>query len=279
MTRSHLIGSGGGNRGSLHPLIYEWLADRTEIVGYDGSSISAAHGYAVTTDNVDHIRPMWEGIRQQSDFMRKTWLTPVNGLHTLEPLRKLLAEQRWGRPHFDFGVGIFDWQRAEHRIVNLRGRPLWKVLDYVIASCSIMAIHDRVTVGGRLVGDGGHHSPIPVRPFGADDDWLDGIDEVHVLLCRPLEGLPVVDAHETDGPLEMLMRFIDYATHQALLRSLAVLRQWAQSRRDIAFWVYAPRDWDITGPTFESNDRRLRRQIADRIAHGRWMLAHRKRLT
>lgn len=277
--RIHIIGSGGGARGALHPRIYNFLDEDYDIVSFDGSSISAVQGLGVTTGNAGRLEEIWtEDIRSQSDFMRKTPLTPLNGLHSLNPLRKLLIEkaEKWGAPKIPFGVGVFWWEEPAHTIPRIGGMDRERMVDHIIASSSILGIHDRYEVDGKLAGDGGHHSPIPVRRWNTH--FRDRVDEVHVLLCRPVfKGLPSVDRKETDNVFEMLMRWTDYTTQKALEDDLRRLRRMSR-RAGLPVYYYAPDNWDVTGPTFDSNSKRLREQIEGRLEHGEAMIANRKRL-
>lgn len=277
--RIHIIGSGGGARGALHPRIYTALDDEYEIVGEDGSSISAVQALAVTTGNADELEGIWtEDIRRQGDFMKSTPLSPFNGLHNLKPLRRLLIEKAmaWGPPMMPLGVGVFWWESGTHTIPRIGKMKRERMIDYIIASSSILGIHDRYEVDGKLAGDGGHHSPLPVRRW--TPRFKAGIDEVHVLTCRPVgKGLPPLPRRDTDNVFEMLMRWQDYTTQKALEEDIERLRR--RSRRTgIPVYVYAPHDWETTGPTFDSNAKRLRAQIERRLEHGEWMLANRVRL-
>lgn len=274
MRKALIVGSGGGTRGALFPFIYERIESDPQVTigGMVGTSINAVHAYAVCTENTFALRGIWENIRGQQDFMRND-LNPLNGMYSLKPLRKLMLEQRWGMPVRDMFVGVFFFRGGGHRLVRCKHRPVEDVIDWVLASSSLAGIHNVFSINNEPVGDGGHHSPLPV-PFDLWEDY----NEVHILVSRPDGRIPEVEEKEVDGPIGQIARYSDYQSTVGINASLAAFRRMANQRPDIEFYLYRPRDWGSTGPTFERNDRELRRLIQRRLAHGEWMWENRTRL-
>lgn len=270
--RSLILGSGGGTRGALHPYILERLEEETDIACMVGTSINAVQSYAVCTENTGALRGIWLDLKAQTDFMRRN--LPHDGLHSLKPLRKLMEEQRWGMPTREMHVGIFNWESGRHEIWRCNDRPVDDVIELAIVSSSILGIHDDVTWQGVERGDGGHWSALPVP-----NRWWNQYDEVHVLLSRPYKlALPALAKKQVNGLLEKAMRYSDVSTHRSLRLTMQRIRRMAARRPDIPFYVYAPKNWRLTGPTFVPDNREFRELTRARLQHGLWMFENRERL-
>ncbi len=273
MARSLLVFSGGGARGALHVASAEKVHRETEVAGAVGISIGASHALAAASGQIPRMRPMWEDIDRQSDFMELTPLTPGDGLHSLRPLREMLTEEDWGPVKLPLWVGVFDYQKAEPRLVDCRDLERRRVINWVLASSQIPVVHDAQAIGAKFWGDGGIHSPVPI-PKGF---WTQ-FDELHVIISTPLMRLDHVEPEDVDGAWEQGMRMLDYMVHRSVLESVRQLKLMARRRRDIPIYLYAPKNWRVVGPTFDRRAQHLREQIARRLEHGELMARTPKRL-
>lgn len=271
--RSLILGAGGGTRGAWCVPILDRIAKTTEVAAMFGTSINAVHSLAVTTGHADLLEGIWLDLDGQQDFMRAN--LPFDGLHSLRPLRRLMERQRWSWPTAEMRVGIVWWDTMEHEIVLCNGRPMDQVFDLAIGSASIAGIHDRWAFAGRLGGDGGHFRALPLPPGRRYREF----DEVHALVCRPWrKPLPKANQSEVNGPIEQLLRFIDYQVHLGVQAAVQELRDAAKANPRTRFYLYAPRTWVEAGPTFERNDRLFRALTRSRLRDGRVGYANRERL-
>jgi len=269
------IFAGGGARGALHVGPACHICTTTRVTQGRGSSIGAFTKYAVTTGHHEELGDLWQEVRRQGDFMKKN--LPFDGVHTLNPLIKWVGGLGWGVPKVPSYVGVFDWQTREHVFWSTHDVELAEALERMRASASIMVIHDRFERDGRFWGDGGHASPLPIVKYKRREWWNQYTGGVHLVLSVPTLDLPDLAPSEVNGPFKQLMAWMDYKNHESVIASVRWYRQLAK-RISVPVLLYAPRDWKVAGPTFDSDAKDLREQIDRRIEHGAWMVENRRRL-
>lgn len=248
--------SGGGARGALQLAAVERLAPIA--TAWAGTSVGAINACAAASGRVRELVDFWGQIDGASDFQRSQ-IDVWGGLTSLAPLEREMRRRQALQPRAPTWVGVYDYQRAEHRLLRLRGSEdqVWAA---VRCSASIPIQHEPAAIGEDWLGDGGIDQPLPPVPPGR-------YDEVHAVFCAPDLPLRRLDPRRVNGPLEQAARAIDHLVARSVALCHARLRRYKRKNPGTRVYVYEPVSWDETGPTFAAD----RTTIRDRIEHGRWM--------
>ncbi len=265
-----LLLSGGGARGAFQVAPIEHILEHHGIDAVCGTSVGAINGSAVASLMVEKLREIWNQVEGRKLFM-KTNLDLWKGLYQFGPLRRLLeAEQVLEDLKMRFHVGIMDMARLKHSLRRVdRAKKLERRIDMVLASSSIPLIHEVCNLAGRVVADGGIHSPLPIPPR-----WWKEYDEIHAVFCSSSDWPPEVAQEECNGAMDVMMRTLDYYNYRAVKAAHARLRAMKKAAPEKKIFVYEPENWAVVGPTFDAD----RTTILRRLRHGEEMVRLRREL-
>ena len=181
--RRGLLLTGGGARGAfqvgaLKHLIGE-LGRTYDVV--TGFSIGALAGAMVAQGDYPRVVEVWENARSIRNFFGGN-LAFFRGLLSMKPLRDLMEEaldvRKLRASPTQFIFTTVDLQ--EGRLVE-KSKFSEPLLDWLMASCTIPGVFTPLEIDGHQYVDGGILDTKPLSPA-----IREGVDEIDVLLCRPL---------------------------------------------------------------------------------------------
>ena len=170
MTTAFVLG-GGGLLGAHEVGMLRALGEagvRPDLVV--GTSIGAIHGVVVAADPAGaaaRLSRMWQGEELRLAFSEKLWgraarlVRSGTHLHSLEPLRRLLAEVL-GRESFSDLELPFQCVAASIEDATARWFSDGPVVSAVMASCAVPGLLPPVEIDGTHYFDGGLVDSIPV---------------------------------------------------------------------------------------------------------------------
>ena len=162
---------GGGLLGSCEVGMLRALAEagvRPDLVV--GTSIGAINGAVVAADPggaAARLARMWQGDELRLAFSEKVWsrvirlLRSGTHLHSLEPLRRLLADALPGPGFADLELP-FQCVAASIENASARWFSSGPVVPAILASCAVPGLLPPVEIGGAHYFDGGLVDSIPV---------------------------------------------------------------------------------------------------------------------
>jgi NTE family protein len=170
MTTAFVLG-GGGLLGAHEVGMLRALSEagiRPDLV--IGTSIGAINGVLVAADPAgaaDRLGRMWQGDELRLAFSEKIWSRTARlvrsgtHLHSIEPLRRMLAEALPGPDFADLELP-FQCVAASIEHASARWFSTGPVVPAVIASCAVPGLLPPVEVDGQHYFDGGLVHSIPV---------------------------------------------------------------------------------------------------------------------
>ena len=170
MTTAFVLG-GGGLLGAHEVGMLRALSEagiRPDLVV--GTSIGAINGVLVAADPAGaagRLSRMWQGDELRLAFSEKIWsraarlMRSGTHLHSIEPLRRMLAEALPG-PEFGDLELPFQCVAASIEHASARWFSTGPVVPAVIASCAVPGLLPPVEIGGQHYFDGGLVHSIPV---------------------------------------------------------------------------------------------------------------------
>ncbi len=170
MTTAFVLG-GGGLLGAHEVGMLRALSEagiRPDLVV--GTSIGAINGALVAADPADaadRLGRMWQGDELRLAFSEKIWgraarlVRSGTHLHSIEPLRRMLAEALPGPDFADLQLP-FQCVAASIEHASARWFSTGPVVPAVIASCAVPGLLPPVEVDGQHYFDGGLVHSIPV---------------------------------------------------------------------------------------------------------------------
>ena len=181
--RRGLLLTGGGARGAFQVGALKHLIGELERT-YDvvtGFSIGALAGALVAQGDYPRIPEVWENAKSVRDFFGGN-LAFFRGLLSMKPLRELMEElldiEKLRASPTQLVFTTVDLQEGSLVEKNKYSEPL---LDWLMASCAIPGIFTPLEIDGHQYVDGGILDTKPLSPA-----IREGVDEIDVLLCRPL---------------------------------------------------------------------------------------------
>lgn len=264
--RRALLHSGGNARGALGVPILEHLAP-SDFDFAAGVSVGAVNVPEWAAGRVNRLRELYEEVDGLGWYLRRRWPWRWgSGLFSLDRLRDRMAAEgstpdRLGMP---VGVGVYDYEGDRYWTVPAARLTPAAWHDARAASCAIPVVMSgwdvEVTPGVvRRCYDGGMRHVIPRLPA-----WR-AFDEVHVVLCSPIDRRDVRARVDVDDLRGIVGRTVDVWMDGVVLRDLERLHRYAAA--GVRVVLYAPR---LAGPSFDASPAAMRA----RLEEGVWMRDH-----
>lgn len=245
MSRVAVLLSGGTAYGAvqIHAMEQIVLRHGKDVALWAGVSVGAQHALLGAQGRVSRARELWNEMNGVHFFIEPAWKEvwrfvktlgkdPIQGVYSLKPLAKRIAEELRHPIAAACEVGVVDYERGPtYRQVDVRA--LRTDEQRVAALCGSAAqpaimVGWKVLIGSteRLCFDGGvkHVVPTLVDP--------ESYDIVYAIMCSPAtrRGEPL-SGRALDGLLEIAMRSAEAWTDAVVEDDMARLRRWADLGR------------------------------------------------
>jgi predicted acylesterase/phospholipase RssA len=182
-TKRGLLLTGGGTKGAFQIGALKYMLGELGRT-YDmitGFSIGALTGAMVVQRDFDRLVDIWENTRSLRRFFGGN-LAFYRGLLSMRPLKRLIEEMldevKLRSSPVRFVFTTVDLQEGRLIERNKFSSPL---VDWLLASCAIPGVFAPVEIDGHQYVDGGVMATHPLAPA-----IREGMDEIDLLLCRPL---------------------------------------------------------------------------------------------
>lgn len=265
-----LLHSGGNARGAVAVRTLD-LLDPADYDACAFVSVGAVNTPEWAAGRMAELDAMYREVSGLSWYLRMRspfeWYRR-SGLYSIDRLRAKIAERgapRSAMPAMPMFSGVYDYQADRYRSVDLHGTAdTGEWLDTRIASMAIPIVMAGVSlpVNGeqRVHYDGGMRAVIPHLP-----DWR-SYDEIHAILCSPIQRSNALAARKVDGWVETVSRSVDIWIDGVVQRDIERLRMYARAGKRVV--LYAPRD---SGPSFDASPEMMAQRLD---VEGAWMAAN-----
>lgn len=167
-----LVLSGGGARGIAHLGVLKALLEKGVVFNRlsgtsAGSIVAALFAYGYAPDKIFEILKTLSVFKSLRPAWTWTGLLRMEGLQEL--LHSHIPENSFGALQMPLTVAATEIRRGHIHYFN-EG----ELVPAIIASCSIPAVFNPVSLNGGLYVDGGIFDNLPVRPIRDQCDWIIG---------------------------------------------------------------------------------------------------------
>lgn len=238
MSKVGVVLSGGGAKGAFQVGVLQRLIEKgVKPSVFFGTSVGALNAAGMAYLGIDDLTKLWLAIKGKNDILCPAWwkLLWMGGLYSMKPLREKLAQVIKGDSMAEAVVCYVDLPKGQIHYASNLDMSVEEFRRYVEASAAIPGVME---LPDGVLADGGVREQTPLKQA-----IKAGCDEIHVILCNPMEENPV-DHWLASFPkvASTIMRVIDVMEHEVFLNDILLCdkRNSDPNYKQITLKVYAP---------------------------------------